>query len=272
MKASKRFDLKKDFSIKLRFILLPFLVVLALVVVSYSYLRYLVDIKYELISIPSEFYALWIPFLLTAIIWFFFLRKRFRFLKANWNSTRDIDFLHGIALLLIVGGLFGSQMYLVERFSKIETAEYLSQITEFHKNDYYKIEEVLYDKSQYGVYYSAKTSGRYNQELNYYANFVVPIKVAYSNDKYWLGVHYSESLRTNDSDAEKEEIWKHFTDWSWQDFLREDLNNYKYLQVVPLSDQRKEYELAVANSELGKLVSKDDLIIFLIMIWKMKIC
>ena len=113
--------------------------------------------------------------------------------------------------------LLVSQAYLTTATGKLQTLSTINDIDKVEKSRYYKLTNFAVAPYYAGAYTAFRTSGKYNQYLNFNVFFVTPIlsdtaEPINSIPKHWYGIKYHEQISNKISNEEKNEKYKTFYD------------------------------------------------------------
>lgn len=236
---------------KLKHILPTFLAVTFGTVLGLAFLRWLLCIQFSLLDIKEEIWVLWLPLIFPWIPITLWLRQRFRVLTVKKGDTDKARFFFQIISWgVMTAMLFVSQAYLTTATGKLETLSSIKEIDTVEKARYYKLTNFSVATYFGGTYTDFRTSGKYNQYLNFDIFFVTPIISDTSEHitdipKHWYGVKYKEQISNKISNEEKDRKYKEFYDECIQK-----MNNYNYYSLdhferKPKSDDRINFLKAI---------------------------
>lgn len=202
---------------KLKHILPAFLNIAFGTVFGLAFIRWLLCIQFSILDIREEFWVLWIPLLFPGIPVTLWLRQRFRILTFKNDNDRGRFFFQVIAWGAITAMLFVSQDYLTTATGKLQQLSDIKEIDRVEKSRYYKLTNFAVASYYGGSYTNFRSSGKYNESLNFDIYFVTPIlpdNIQRVNGipKHWFGVKYKEQISNRISNEEKERKYKIFLD------------------------------------------------------------
>jgi rhomboid protease GluP len=236
---------------KFKILFIPFLIISTGFCATYTFLNWLLFIKFQLFSIKEIIVEFGIPFVLPLIPILFFFRPRLKILNLNKSDRGTYNDLYLFVLWLsIAGPALIAQDYLKNSTGEISQIENVSQISKHKQSKYYKIKRLYLDKSTVGVHTSFEVSGRYNNYFNMTLFVVIPIFDKKNNTsnltcKYWLGVKYNNQISNRLDEKEKQETYEQFLKESQDDFDRKDFKDFVYLERVGNSDTGDGYREAL---------------------------
>jgi len=247
----------------LRHIIPTFLIIALCTIFGLAFTRWLFSIQYEILDINEEFWTFWIPFGLPWIPILIWLRPRLRILLFK-RADNGQFFFQFIAAGTISVCLMVSQNYLTTSTGKLQQLSNINEIVKVEKARYYNIKNFIVAPF-YGTSYSDfRTSGKYNQTLNFNIYFAAPLLVdstqrIESVPKYWYGVKYHESISNKISNEEKERLYKVFYGECIQKMNHYNYYDFDHFERTPTSDDKQCFLKAIENM-FNKL---DDSIIIL---------
>ena len=216
---------------KIRHILPTLLIVVLGTVIGVSFIRWILCIQFSILDLKEEVWNLWIPLILPWIPILIWLRPRLRVLTFKKETENRRVLLQFISWGMMTAMLFVSQAYLTTATGKLESIINIQQIDKIETVRYYKIDKFAVAPYFGGSYTDFRTSGKYNQDLNFDVFFVTPIlndtsERVDSKPKYWYGVKYHKQISNKISNEEKEQ--------KYQDFYNEciqNMNNYNFYSL-----------------------------------------
>jgi rhomboid protease GluP len=239
-----------SYFIKVKHILPTFLTVVFGTVFGLALIRWLFTIQFHVIDIKEEVWELWLPLIFPWIPITLWLRQKIRILSFKSNEDRRRFLFQIIAWGTMVAMLVISQRYLTTATGKLETLATIKEINEREKARYYRIAEYSVAPYYGGSFTDFRTSGKYNQHLNFDIYFVTPILSDTTEritgiPKNWYGVKFSEEISNRISPEEKENKYLAF-----YDACVAKMNNYNYhaldhFERKPNSDSRRNFLNAI---------------------------
>lgn len=241
----------KDFSKKFKLIYLPFLILAISFIVIYTFLHWLLFIKFELFSIKEMFLNFWLPAGLACISFYFLLRSRIKFLK--FKDDNKSFFFQFLAVLIITIPTIIAQEYLITATGKLTPLKTFSDIQKHEKTKYYTLQKFYLDKKNIGVLNTSDLSGKNNEHFNMLIYVAIPIleKVKDTSKyecKYWLGKKYSSQISNSLSNNEKQIRFKEFAQTIKQEFKHTDFNDFAYLEIIGNTDDHDNFNDAIEEN------------------------
>lgn len=241
----------KTYIAKLKHILPTFLAVTFGTVFGLALLRWLLCIQFSLLDIKEEIWVLWIPLIFPWIPITIWLRQRFRILTVKkGDADKARFFFQIISWGVMTVMLLVSQNYLTTSTGKLETLSNIKDIDDIEKVRYYKLTNFSVDKHFSGAYTDFRTSGKYNQHLNFDIYFVTPFVADTTQHipdipKHWYGIKYKEQISNRISKEEKERKYKEFYDECNQKMNNYNFHSLDHFERKPKSDDRINFLKAI---------------------------
>lgn len=239
---------------KLKLIFKPFVIIAICFITIYTFLHWALFIKAGL-PLKEDIVKFWLPFGLTFISIFIWLRPRTKLLHfKNDNSSFGYQFLAAIAIAVPT---IIAQEYLITATGKLTSVENVAQIDKSEKTKYYALKNFYIDKQRIAVRKTASVTGKHNEDFNMLIYVALPIFESISDTtktecKFWLGKEYSERISNLLSDQEKDAKYKVFAEQKQKEFENTDFKNFKYLEVLGNTEDRDEFNEAIEKSETVK--------------------
>lgn len=239
---------------KLKLIFAPFLITMLSFCIIYTFLNWLLFIKFQLFSVKEMIIDFVIPLIFPAIPIIFYLHKRLNILnlKAK-NGKTYTDFYIFILWLSISVPTIIAQNYLKTATGKLTQVENVSAISKQEQTKYYDIKRLFIDKSKASSYTLFEVSGKHDTDFNMTIYVVAPVfdkknnASTATNCKYWLGIKYHNQVSNSISDSRKESEYQTFANFSETEFNRTDLSDFIYLERVGNSETGDGYKKALKN-------------------------
>lgn len=244
-----------DSSIRVRYIFTRYLIIAAGFVFFYTALRWILDYKLGVLHIKQDILDFWLPLGLIIILLLIFLRREVRLLKIGRYNDDHFAYLLIAAVAIFIPTLV-SQNYLEKADTELEKVEAVSDIESARKSDCYQIDQLHAMKEMTGVYWTSRTSGRYNEDLHFYGYFVVPVSdkpddfnpVAH---RYWLGIKYTERYSNRSSEYTKNQDWIAFQESCLYKFNLHDCNSFQFLRGIDYTDDQDGYIEAIKTRQIN---------------------
>lgn len=241
----------ETYILKLKHILPTFLAVTFGTVFGLAFFRWLLCIQFSLLDIKEEIWVLWLPLIFPWIPITLWLRQRFRILTIKMGDTDKTRFFFQIISWgVMTAMLFVSQAYLTTATGKLKELSTISDIYKTEKVRYYKFTDFAVAPYFGGSYTDFRTSGKYNQYLNFDVYFVTPIlndstEIIKNIPKYWYGVKFKEQISNKISNDEKEQKYQAFYNDCIEKMNKYEFHSLDHFERKPTSDDRQNFLKAI---------------------------
>lgn len=235
---------------KLKHILPTFFIIAFSTIIGLLIFRWLFVIQFDIIDIKEEVWCLWLPMGLPWIPILIWLRPRFRILTFKKDNDNGRFFFQFLSAATIIACLLVSQNYLTTASGKLIELSTISDINKTEKARYYKLTNFSVAPNYGGSFTDFRTSGKYNQHLNFDVYFVTPIlkdtsKTITDIPKYWYGVKFKEQISNKISPEEKEKKYEAFYNECIDKMNKYDFYSLDHFERKPTSDDRQNFLKAI---------------------------
>lgn len=245
----------ENFLVKLKLIYLPFLAVSVGFIVFYTFLNWLLIIKFGIV-LNEEVINFWLPLALPWIPILLVIRVKVRFLSLK-SSRNNLPFLYQlVAWAVLSAPTVIAQEYIATATGELTRLENISGIVKQPLTKYYSIHTHTIDKNHSVVYRKAEITGKNNETLTFHIYVASPVLGDTANlvrnrqtqPLAWLGTEYSKSVGSRISDAEKDTVIKQFTTETAAKFEAQNFDTFVYLDKIGHNDHHKGYLSAIKTS------------------------
>jgi membrane associated rhomboid family serine protease len=160
---------------KLRLIYFPFLLLSIGLTASYTFLNWLLTMRFHLIVLKTETTNLWIPFALPWLPAFLWYRKRIKLLRFNKRAKDPATGLAMLVAFAIIAPLIIAQEFMATNSGTLTTLSNPSEITLSKDVRYYKIQNYAIDRSYTRSHFTREVTGKYNDHLDFTLYVVCPL-------------------------------------------------------------------------------------------------
>lgn len=241
----------ENIKIKIKEVYIPYLLVSIGTILLYNLFRWTFDIKLGILPLKDDLLNFWIPFAFPWIPIVIWLRRRIRILNVsgkrdNGHFGYQFAMVAAIAVPLII-----SQNYIEKASFGLNEVNNSYEINELKSEKYYKITSFEIEKYNCLPYLTARTSGRNNDNLNYYLYFSCPFK---NTNNVWYGVEYKVNTSNRMSDFQKKAEFRRFFDRSEREFKSYNFQNANYFERLGYSDKRDGFleAIKVNNQQISE--------------------
>lgn len=239
---------------KLQKVYLPFLVVSIGTVFLYTFLRWLLDIKFGIIPLKKDLLDFWIPFGLPWIPILIWLRRRIRFLNVRGNNDNGYFLYQAVIAGTISVTLLNAQDYTTTNSYDLYEVSSIEELDALKNEKYFKVSSFLVEKESKTSYTTARVSGRSNDRLNITEFIALPFE---NSQTIWYGIEYKSSMSNHMSEASKNRTYRKFLD-SWKiQYEHHNFYGTRYFEKLGRSDELDGYvnaiQLRYPNLDRGDL-------------------
>ena len=242
---------------KLRLIYFPFLLLGIGLMASYTFLNWLLTMRFHLIVLKTETTNLWIPFALPWLPVFLWYRQRIKLLRFKSTSRDPASGLAMLAALAIIAPLIIAQEFMATNSGTLTPLNNASEITLAKDSRYYTIQYYAIDRSYTRSHFTREVTGKYNDRLHFTLYVVCPLydkgHILGSQDSAappvaWVCKKYTKQISNNLSPDEKQEEKEAFITYCQDDYQYEPVTGYTYFDEIPYSEDYAGYKAAAENS------------------------
>lgn len=251
-----------NLGIKIKEVYLPFLIVSIGTILFYNLFRWTFDIKLGLLPLKEDLLNFWFPFALPWVPILIWLRRRIRILKIKGKGDNGYFGYQFTMAIVIAVPIIVSQNYIEKASFDLVSIPSPFEVKNETKEKYFDISSFQVAKNASLPYITARTSGRNNNNLNFYIYVACPFE---NSHNVWYGVEYSKNLSNRISDDKKDSEYRSFVEKSEREFTAYDFQNVNYFEKLGYSDDRdgfiesiKKKNPYITESEQIILVPKTD--------------
>lgn len=251
--------------LKLRLIILPFLIIGVSFISLYTLMNWLLFIQFDLFSVREVIRNFGLPLLLPIIPVLKWLKPRINLLAFKNDEKNNRPFIYLIlAAAAIAFPTIIAQEYIKTATGKLTELEGINSINTLGKTKYYTVKKYYASKKNFGAYVTSEVTGRKDEDLRLLLFIVLPVyesiaEAKKKNPPAWLGLKYKEDIKNNLSYPEKERKFDAFLDRSQQDFESKDVRSFVYLDRIGSSDDLNGYQKALEKS--SKFHADNDIVL-----------
>jgi rhomboid protease GluP len=151
---------------KFRLIFIPFFLTAVGFLILYTFLHWLLIIKWQLFNISEDIVDIWCPIVLPYIATFTWLRKRIKLLQLKRKRGDSTFGLQLFAALAIAAPVVIAQKYLETASGKLTQLSSVEDIAKHPATKYYEFKNYFIDTAGRGIALTSDVSGKYNEHLN----------------------------------------------------------------------------------------------------------
>lgn len=162
--------------LKIRFVFLPYLLISTAFIAAYSFLNWLLIIRFGLLSIKEEVVNYWLPIALGWAVIFFALNKRVKLLTTKTKKA-DLPMLFQlVSAFAIAIPTFIAQQYLQTATGKLTIAPNVAAISAKPITKYYELAHHYVDTDRMAFHTRVEITGKNNETMEMYLDIACPIE------------------------------------------------------------------------------------------------
>ena len=225
--------------IKIRVIIIPFLIVSTLTIALYTLFRWVFDIKLQMLPIKESLLDVFLPILVSIVSILIWIRRRVKILNVSfYGKESDHHLYYLIMIFIVIISIVNLQDYITKASYSLIKLGQVDQIFDLKKEKYFQLDSFKVDKSVHlgSSFITSRVTGRDNEELRFYAYMVWPFKQGKS--RIWYGVQFDKKVSNNLSDEEKKQELISFINDSDEQIEKYDVYSVEYFERLGYSDER----------------------------------
>jgi rhomboid protease GluP len=229
---------------KIQLIFKPFLLANLGLIIVYTFLHWLLCIRFELIQLKEIITNFGIPVVLTGLAAWILLRPRLKLLNLEAKRGNWRDFYSFFLWIILSVPLVITQEYIVTASGKMTELNSINEINKSERTKYYNFKNHYIDKNKIGIHYDFDVSGKHNESFNMHIFVALPIfekpeDTSTVEPLGWLGIEYRKTISNRLEQNEKEAAYQRFASESQSDFNRKNVSNFKYLDRIGISGKKE---------------------------------
>ena len=240
---------------KLRLIYLPYLLLSIGLTIGYTFLNWLLTMKFHLIVLKTEATNFWIPFALPFLPFFIWYRKRIKLLRFSKRANDPATTLAMLMAFATIGPLIIAQEFITTNTGTLTTLNNAREITLSKDSRYYKIQYYAIDRSNTRSHFTWEVTGKTSNHLDLTLYLVCPLYDKANENSQdsaappvaWICKKYTKQISNNLSSEEEQEERKAFITDSRNDYQSQPVTGYTYFDEIPYSNDYVGYKKAVEN-------------------------
>jgi rhomboid protease GluP len=237
---------------KLKYIVWPFILIMFGLIAGYTFLRWVLLIKFHLFVVQDDVVEYWVPMVLAAAASWILIRRKLKLLSLKSKTDNWIDFYCFMAMALMAIPTIIAQYYLVSATGKLTRLGSITDISRAPETRYYALDEYYAWKRASGAHTEFNVSGRYNTDFEMHIYVAVALfhkaeDTLSAEPAGWLGVDFARTISNRFSREEKEKKYKVFADSCQARFDRKDLSHFTYFERLDKGGDLELYQKAAGQ-------------------------
>ena len=238
----------KSYSIKFRYVMVPFIVV----VVCTAIVLGLFILLGTYLNITEHNITFTLPTLISSIIVLYFYRPHLKILHEPNSKKSPRDFLFMLCLAATAGTSINAGKLLVDLTQDLIYVKQATDISEEELSKYYNPQSVNIFKPYTGIDTIKQVTGKHGRDLSfsiYFATAILPDNfntdnlstISPSDIHHWYVASYHKTISNNKSYSFKEQAYKEFIESSTNHYFGYEPNNVTYYERLYNSAERNSF-------------------------------
>jgi len=250
----------KELSEKIRLIYKRYLIVSLSSIAVYTFLNWLIFIRFQLISVDEFINQYLLSVIFPAIALLIWVRPRVKLLNLKVKRGNWVAFYMYITIIFTGVSSVIAQTYLSTAAGKLTVLNNIWSINNTSPTKYYELSKYYIDKKDFGImryrYVNTDSHGHKNSVFTIY--IVIPIldqitDTMKGNCMAWIGIRYNHPYNNELVGQELESEWQSFVSESEENFNSRSLQDFVYLDRVGNSMQKTGFSSAIKNCRMSSL-------------------
>lgn len=217
---------------KLNIVFKPFLIALIGLAAGYSFLHWVLFIRFGIFHLKENITEILLPFVLSGIVVLFFIRPKVKALRLR---VPFIYFL--VAWLGLIIPTVLAQEYMVMVTGRLTRLYSIGEIGNHEPTKYYEATSYHINTKNKYYYATYKVSGKKSEYFNMYLYAVMPIYETVADTvsdtpSAWLGLFYKDRVSNRISNESKEEMFNLFIRQNQARIEYEDFSSFVYFERI----------------------------------------
>ncbi|WP_293305948.1 hypothetical protein [Pedobacter sp. UBA5917] len=235
---------------KLNLLFIPFLLISISICAVYTFLNWLLIIKFELFSVREDLVEIIVPLVLPVIVYFLFFRARIRILNLKTDINRlPVFYFIMLWIALSIPNII-IQGFLPKAVGKLTHLHGINEIDSHKPSKYYSLNQFAIDKKNVGINAFYDISGKNNTNYDIYIYVVFPMITSGVNNvscKAFLGVKYFKSISNKLSAREKQDNFDALASISNYEIEHNSFDDFSYLERIGNTNDTDGYKDAILH-------------------------
>jgi len=238
---------------KIKLFFIPYLLISFTLTALYSFLHWILIIKFQFVQVDYMYIEFWIPALIPVLPIYFYFSHRLKLFAFASRKSNPLNFYYFILWISMAFSLGTTQNFLEKATGKLSILDNVTQIYQLKKSKYYKLNRHYVHKKDVGIYKTTSVSGKHNEKFNMNIYVVMPLlpSVNDTNNTFgmaWLAKNYQKTISNKVPQSSKKLSLEHFGQESAAEFEKEDFDDFVYLERPKPGKQLKAFEEALRYS------------------------
>ncbi|PZF73661.1 rhomboid family intramembrane serine protease [Taibaiella soli] len=249
----------KGLAYKLKSIFLPFLLIGISTIVLYTFLNWLLFVKFNVFSVKEDITNLFIPIFIAIIPLLIWVNPKFKNLKLENKQGKSYGMLYFIIMMIAIAiPTVIAQNIMIAATSKLSALNNINEINSQPATKYYTLKEYYVDKIHAGINSEAEITGKHNENVAFRIYLSLPIYKSVADTTQepiaWLGKEYSKTVDNPKTDQRRDELYHEFAQNTQALFDQADFQQFTYLTRLGNTDEHDGFNKAIKQAGSDKIV------------------
>lgn len=238
----------KNLLIKCKEIFIPYLLVSIGTIFLYNTFRWFFGIKLGILPFKEGLWDLWIPFAISLLTTYIWLRPRIRILKMSTKYDNGYFVLRLFMAASIVIPISFSQEFITKASYDLVQLNTADEILQYKNEKYFEIDSFKVDKNSKIRYVNSRIYGKSNRRLKFHLYLACSFE---NSEQTWYGVKYEKEISNRLSKEQKQKEYRAFMKQSLKEFKLLDMQNVTYFDKLGHTDDRDGFLNAIEKKNPG---------------------
>lgn len=237
----------RNLEIKLKELYFPFLKVSSVIISSYTFLRWLIDIELNLFHVDEMIFDLYVPLGIVFLFVPYCFRERVKILAPIRKNRRIDAFLYYLMSIAILASLILIQGYVIKKSFSLNKVSTVNSVDKANNEIFYEVSSFNIVNLDSKPYFSKGINGRLDATTNVYIYFVFPFE---DSDLVWCGVKFSRAiLNSVEGDILKVKLHQ-LVESCKKELIEVNFQEIKYFEKVRVSKDKENFIEAIKRNNV----------------------
>ncbi len=235
---------KKNATIKLKLIFLPFLGSSLLTILLYCAIRWTLDINLNIWPLKDTFWDGVIGLILSSAIVFTYMRPKIKLLRFKLFEEGSSNVFYFIMILSLFPTIVTSQAYLSKVSYHTVEVNHVEEVRRYPKQAYFRIANFPVSKQKIEFSVDTIVPGKSKTILRVYLYIALPFS---ASENIWLGERFSTDIDNTLSEKDQHQQINVFINSKIPEYVNSDLSSIDYFEKLKNSDLKAGYLQAIKS-------------------------
>jgi rhomboid protease GluP len=232
---------------KLRFLLLPLLLLSVIFTALYSALNWFLVARNQLLSLDADVANVWLPGVLSCLLAVLLIQPRLRVLRLG--KKHNIPFLYAVVAIAVVAvPAIAAQAYVKIAAGEITHLADAAAIAPAPSTKYYAFDHLCLAHELALPKAVVQTSGQHNETLSFNLYVAIPTcqdSTGQKTSPIWIGLTFHKNISNGLSDVAKNAEYEAFLRACDKAIYNADASHYRFFERAAASEDRRNFEKAL---------------------------